>query len=159
MNPLAYLRVAELLAGLALVAGICWGAHQFLEHERDIGRNEVRAEYAQKLADAKDAARAREKELTDQRDSAINERNQREQTIRSLSAAAGASANSLRDTLAGISNGVPSASVDALRKSTTTLASVLGECQDRYRELAEKADRHASDAKTLSEAWPTSDRK
>lgn len=154
MNPLAYLRVAELLAGLALIAGICWGVHEFLEHERDIGRNEVRAEYAEKLREAKDAAQLREKELTAQRDDAINKGNDREQTIRSLAASAGASSNGLRDALSRIGVSVPSASVEALRQSTTTLAAVLGECQDRYRSMAETADRHASDTRTLSDAWP-----
>lgn len=154
MNPLAYLRVAELLAGLAIVAGICWGAHEFLEHERDIGRNEVRAEYAQKLTEAKDAARQRETELLAQRDDAINKGNEREQTIHSLAASAGASSNGLRDALAHIGVGVPSATIEALRNSTTTLATVLSDCQGRYRSLAEIADRHASDSRTLTEAWP-----
>ena len=45
--------------------------------------------------------------------------------------------------------------------TAATLDSVLGECADRveqlagrYAELAAAADRHAADAKRLSEAWP-----
>lgn len=154
MNPLAYLRVAEFLAGLALICGICCGVHEFLEHERDIGRNEVRAEYAQKLAEAKDAARQRETELIAQRDDAITRGNEREQTIRSLAASSATASVGLRDTLAHISVGVPGATIEALRNSTTTLATVLSDCQGRYRALAEVADRHANDSKTLSDAWP-----
>jgi len=154
MNPLAYLRVAEMLGALALLAGICWGVHEFLEHERDIGRNEVRAEYAQKLAEAKDAAKIREDELRAQRDDAVNKGNDREQIIRNLAASGSASSVSLRDALAHIGVGVPSASIEALRQSTTTLATVLTDCQGRYRAVAEAADRHANDAKTLSDAWP-----
>lgn len=154
MNPLAYLRVAEVLAGLALVAGICWGVHEFLEHERDIGRNEVRAEWAQKLQDEKDAAARREAELRAQRDDAIAQGVTRETLIRNLAAGSNASSVGLRDALTTIRNGVPSATVEALRNSTTTLTTVLADCQARYRSLAETADRHASDARTLSDAWP-----
>jgi hypothetical protein len=146
--------VAEIVAGLALIAGICWGVHEFLEHERDIGRNEVRAEYAQKLQEAKDAAKIREDELRVQRDDALSKGNEREQTLRTVAAGGNAASLGLRDALGTIRNGVPSATVEALRNSTSTLATVLAECQGRYRELAEKADRHASDSKTLTDAWP-----
>lgn len=150
-----YKMLAEVVVIGSLFAGASYGVHQFLEHERDIGRNEVRAEYAKSLADAKEAARVRETELRAQRDDAINKGNEREQTIRSLAASAGASSNGLRDALAHIGVGVPDATIEALRNSTTTLATVLSDCQGRYRALAEVADRHANDARTLSDAWPT----
>lgn len=149
-----YKLLFEIVLIGALAAGAIFGIHQFLEHERDIGRAEVRAEYATKLAEAKEAARKREAELTTQRDEAVSHANERDQTIRTVAAGGAAASLGLRDTLAGIRNGVPSAAVETLRQSTATLATVLGDCQARYRELAEKADRHASDSKTLSDAWP-----
>lgn len=159
MNPIAgFFAPYKLLLEIALIgslaAGAVYGVHQFLEHERDIGRQEVRAEYADKLAEAKEAARKREAELTTQRDEAVSYANERDQTIRTVAAGGAAASVGLRDTLAGIRNSVPSATVETLRQSTATLATVLGDCQARYRELAEKADRHASDSKTLSDAWP-----
>lgn len=154
MNPIAYLRVAELLGGLALIAGICWGVHEFLEHERDIGRDEVRTEYAQKLAEAKEAAKLREDDLRDQRDAAVNKGNEREQTLRTVAAGSTAASIGLRDALGTIRDSVSGATIEALRNSTATLSTVLEDCQGRYRSLAEVADRHASDAHTLSDAWP-----
>jgi hypothetical protein len=136
------------------MGAISYAVHRFLEHERDIGRNEVRAEYAVKLADAKEVAAIQLKEMTAQRDTAISKGTEREQTLRAVSASAAAASVSLRDTLESIRNGVPTATIEALRNSTGTLTTVLTECQGRYRDLAEKADRHASDAKTLSDAWP-----
>jgi hypothetical protein len=150
-----YKLLFEIILIGALAAGAAVGIHQFLEHERDIGRQEVRTEYAAKLAEAKEAARKREAELTTQRDEAVSHANERDQTIRTVAAGGAAASVGLRDTLAGIRNGVPIATVETLRQSTATLATVLGDCQARYRELAEKADRHASDSKTLSDAWPT----
>lgn len=154
MNPLAYLRVAELLAGLAIVSGICWGAHEFLEHERDIGRNEVRAEYAQKLTEAKDAARQRETELLAQRDDAINKGNEREQTIRSLAASNATAAVGLRDTTANISNRLSSLSSDALRAVASAYGNVFTECAARRGALAEDLERANSDKQTLIDSWP-----
>lgn len=158
MNPLAFLSPYKLLIEIVLIGSLAAGAiyaiHQFLEHERDIGRNEVRAEYAAKLADAKEAAALALKDMTAQRDTAISKGNERETTLRNVAAGGAAASLGLRDTLADIRNGVPTATIETLRNSVSTLTSVLTDCQGRYRELAEKADRHASDTKTLSDAWP-----
>lgn len=149
-----YKLMIEVAVVGSLVVGAGVGIHNFLEHERDIGRSEVRAQDAKDLAAAVAAADKRTAELQTQLNEAIKNGQDREQTIRSLAAASGTSSASLRDALSRISVGVPSASIDALRVSTSTLASVLGECQGRYRDMAEKADRHASDVQTLMDAWP-----
>lgn len=154
MNPLAYLRVAEILAGLALIAGVCWGVHTFLEHERDIGRNEVRAEYALKLAEAKEAAKLREDDLRGQRDAAVNKGNEREQTIRTLATANSNASIGLRDTTTGIRNSLSSLTEDALRSVASAYGNVLTECQSRRGEVAEAAERLNSEKQTLIEAWP-----
>lgn len=158
MNPIAYLRVAELLAGLALIAGICWGVHEFLEHERDIGRNEIRVEYAQKLQEAKDAAKLREDELRGQVADAVNKGNDREQTIRTLATANGNASIGLRDTTAGIRNSLSSLSTDALRSVTAAYGNVLTECQSRRGEVAEIAERLNSEKQTLIDSWPKNER-
>lgn len=154
MNPLAYLRVIEIVAGLALVAGICWGVHEFLEHERDIGRNEVRAEYAEKLQEAKEQAAQREALLRAQVDLATKGGNEREQTIKTLATAAGNASLGLRDTTKNISNSLSSFSADALRSVASAYGDVLGECQTRRGSLAEEAERLNSEKRTLIEAWP-----
>jgi hypothetical protein len=46
------------------------------------------------------------------------------------------------------------ASSESLRKRVAALEDVFEQCSERYTELAEKADRHASDALTLEQAWP-----
>lgn len=159
MNPItAVIARYKLLFEIVLIGALAlvtmWGVHMFLEHERDIGRAEVQALWNKQIATDQAAARVKTAELAAQADEARKNGADREQTIRTLATATGSASNSLRDTLAAIRGGVPSASQEALAKSTTALAAVLTDCQGRYRELAEKADRHASDAKTLDEAWP-----
>lgn len=149
-----YKVLFEVAAIGGAVIGISVGVHSFLEHERDIGRNEVRSEYAIKLADAKESAARELKDMTAQRDTAILKGNDRETTLRAVAAGGAAASLGLRDTLADIRIGVPTATIETLRSATGTLTTVLTDCQGRYRDLAEKADRHASDAKTLSDAWP-----
>lgn len=142
----AVLAVATVAAGAAGWAANGWrlnAAHQA----------EIAARDAQ-LAAAKDLARLREQDWTTQRNQAIENANSRDQVIRTLASGSAGASVSLRDTLAAISRSVPSASDEALRYSTTALAAVLQDCQVRYRELAEKADRHASDTLTLEHAWP-----
>ncbi len=44
--------------------------------------------------------------------------------------------------------------LDACTERATAIGGLLAECSSSYKELGTKADRHVSDLKTLSEAWP-----
>lgn len=141
-----------LIGGFAL--GAVWSIHEFLDAQQQKGYDKAVQEYNQKLAEDKAAAKVLEDELRAQVNKAEAKGNEREQTIRIVANSGAAASAGLRDTLATIRNGVPGASTEALGNSVTALTTVLGDCQTRYRELAEKADRHASDSQTLSDAWP-----
>jgi hypothetical protein len=147
----AAFAVGAALVGMLLAGGAGWAANGWrldAAHRADIAVRDAQ------LAAAKDLARLREQDWATQRNQAIENANSRDQVIRTLAAGSAGASLSLRDTLAAIGRGVPDASVEALRHSTTTLAGVLQDCQSEYRELAEKADRHASDTVTLEQAWP-----
>lgn len=155
LNALSpYKLAAEILVFGALAAGVVYEAHQFLEHERDIGRNEVRAEYAKQLQEAKDAAHQRETELTAQRDKAIENAQERDQTIQALAARSGVSTGSLRDTIAALGDSMSNATADALRQTARTYGDVLAECAARRGELGLEAEKLNSEKRTLIEAWP-----
>jgi hypothetical protein len=149
-----YKLAFEILVFGALAAGAVYEAHQFLEHERDIGRNEVRAEYVKQLADAKDAARLREQQLQSQVNEANQHAQERDQTIQALAARTGVSTNGLRDTIAAIGSSMSGATADALRNTARTYGDVLAECAARRGELAITAERLNSEKRTLIEAWP-----
>jgi hypothetical protein len=150
-----YKIVAEIVVFGALAGGVTYGVHEFLEHERDIGRAEVRALWDKQTAADKDAARKQEADFATRLDEATKNGADREETIRTLVAASGNANLGLRDTLAAIRSGVPGGTVETLGKSVATLSTVFADCAGRYQAMAATADRHASDAKTLSDAWPT----
>ncbi len=149
-----YKLLIEVIAIGALIISIGAGVHKFLSYEQDIGYQKAVAEYATKENAALKAAQEKTALLATQLAEANSHAQEREQTIKALSAAAGAASGSLRDAVNTISRGVSTASIDALRQSTTALGALFNDCQGRYRGVAESADRHASDVKTLTDAWP-----
>ena len=142
-----------LIVAAALAAAVfLW--NRFLDHQQSIGYDRAVAEYNVKLIAAKDAADKETARLTLQLKEAQDGQAKRDQTIRATAAAAASASTGLLNALDTIRNSVSGATTDALRHTATTLANVFGECQDRYRSVAEKADRHSSDSRTLMEAWP-----
>ena len=144
----------KVLAGVALVAALLFAWNWNIDHERDIGYQQAVAEYNVKLLAAKEAADKREQELTAQVQEAQANGLKREETIKALAAAVGKSSDSLRNTANAIRLGLPNATVEAARTAADAFATVFSECQGRYGALAEKADGHANDVRTLEEAWP-----
>lgn len=143
---------ALLIAAVAVALEFAWNG--FIKHEQNIGYQKAVAEYNVKLLAAKEAADQREQELSAQVQEAQANGLKREETIRTLAAAVGKSSDSLRNTANAIRLGLPHATVEAARTAADAFAAVFTECQGRYGELAAKADGHASDVRTLEEAWP-----
>lgn len=146
--------IYKALAVLALLAAIVFGVNSFLEHERDIGRNEVRAEWAlQKLAD-KAAAEKIEKEWRTKYDTAVNQGSKNVQALRTAVAVAGSANVGLLDTIAELNKQLAVGSTDTARQHAAAYQAVFADCVGKYRGMAEAAQGHANDARTLSEAWP-----
>lgn len=146
---------AEILAIVALAGALIYGIHLVFEHQRELGRQEVRAEWERANAAAEKAAKAQTEDWRAQREAAATEGAKREETIRSLAATSAAAAGGLRDAVAKINRGVPDYSLDALRALTGTYGQLLEECAGRRREVAEEAERLNSEKRTLMEAWPS----
>jgi hypothetical protein len=100
-------------------------------------RHVLKAERSQhaRVAQAERAARAREVLL---RDAAAAARAERD-SVRDASAAAVRTAQE---------------SAAACPERAAALGAVFDQCTARYEALAQRADRHASDVRTLIEAWP-----
>lgn len=144
----------KVLAALALMAATLFVWNWHINHEQSIGYQKAVAEYTVKLLEAKEKADKREQELTTQVQEAQANGLKREETIKALAAAVGKSSDSLRNTANAIRLGLPSATVEAARTAADAFATVFTDCQGRYGALAEKADGHANDVRTLEEAWP-----
>ena len=141
-----------LIAAVIAAAVVAW--NHFLDYEQNIGYQKAVAEYNVKLLAAKEAADKREQELTTQVQEAQANGLKREETIKALAAAVGKSSDSLRNTANAIRLGLPNATVEAARTAADAFATVFTDCQRRYADVAEKADGHANDVRTLEEAWP-----
>ncbi|WP_371767475.1 hypothetical protein [Massilia sp.] len=149
-----YKLLFEILAIGALVTGVSLGVHELLEHERDIGRQEVQARWDKQIATDKLAAAAQTADWQARLQAATTEGEKRNETIRSLAASAAAATGGLRDTIARVDRAVPDYSADALRALTSTYGQLLAECQGRRTEVANEAELLNSEKRTLIEAWP-----
>ena len=146
--------VIKALLIAAVIAAAIFAWNWFIDYERSIGYDKSVAEYNVKLLAAKEAADRREQELTTQVQEAQANGLKREETIKALAAAVGKSSDSLRNTANAIRLGLPNATVEAARTAADAFATVFTDCQRRYADVAEKADGHANDVRTLEEAWP-----
>lgn len=145
------IRALILLTGAAIAFGSGWAANGWRLGQQ-IER--MHAEQAQAELSAALDAGIRTAELTKQVEDARNDATKREIDNRRAAAGARAERDGLRDELAAIRKSLPNLADDAVRERADTLANVLGHCSREYQSLAERADRHASDVKTLSDAWP-----
>lgn|GEM_PF-2715818 len=149
-----YKTMIEIAVFVAALAFVTVEIHKFMDHQQDIGYQRAVAEYQAKKIAADEANAKVEAALKKQLENAQNAAATRETAIQTIAATNVALSNSLRDTLSAIRAGVPTATVDALRKTTIALGDVLTECQDRRRSVAEEAERLNSEKRTLMDAWP-----
>ena len=63
----------------------------------------------------------------------------------------------LRGDIADVPERIRSATREAVDQYAATATAVFGECAARYSELAVSATGHASDVRTMMDAWPTND--
>lgn len=111
------------------------------------------AEHSQALAQAGKNAMAESARLQKLKDEALNEANRIAQKNALAATAARAELDRLRHQLA-TSNDLSGSTCASARDYAATLATVFGECATRIGELAEKADGHAADSRTLEGAFP-----
>lgn len=79
---------------------------------------------------------------------------EREAKLRKALAAAQSATRGLRDDLATLGDRLSESSVETCRTYIATLSHVLGECSERYSEVAGTADQCVSDLQQVTEAWP-----
>jgi hypothetical protein len=151
------------LIGIALAA-LLVGSHAAVEHFRDQGRVEVQANWdadkllhAQALQSLTNQLRRSEQGFTTQLAKAHNDFAEKSKQITADADRARVTANSLRNELATARARLPAACTDpggTVAEYASTVSDLLERCTERYRDVADKADRHAADAALMREAWP-----
>ena len=144
--------VVKFLAFAAVVVLCLLGLSRYNAHQQQIGYDKAKAEYTALMAEKVAAAAKETAALNTQLEVARNDAVKREQALRSVAAASAASDARLRNTVADLRSRLSNAPAEAARNAASALADVFGDCEAKYRELAEIADRHASDVKTLMDA-------
>ncbi len=140
------------VAAVLLAALAAWF---FQDARMDAAVAEVRLEQTNERLDAVSQARADERAITKNYQEAINEATKRETKLRADADTARRTVDGLRGTLYEFRASLPGASTAALITRADTAAELFGACVNEYRSVAESADRHASDAVMLIEAWPS----
>ena len=142
-----YTHLAAALLGAALAAT---GAYKLQEWRLGSQINELRAARALDTAEARRFEAARNRNVIE----AQNAAQKRAQSARADADAARSELDRLRGDIAASAGRVADESPAACAVRADAAGELLGSCAAAYLDLAGKADRHASDARTLIEAWP-----
>ncbi|WP_291585742.1 DUF2514 family protein [Comamonas sp. UBA7528] len=147
-------RALLVAVSAALIFGAGWVAHGW-RLGRDLA--EMKAAHAQELAARDQAAFQLGQAITTNYQEVLNDAIQEQARLADAAAAAKRTAGRLRDQLREADVRIATASAAAVRKYAATANKLLGNCSQRYTELAERADGHALDARSCRAAWPTDD--
>lgn len=141
-----YTYVAAFLLGCAVAGSGVYKVQDWRHDAKEKEHAEQQIE-SERLA-AKGALRNADRVIEAQNKAQIHDRR-----LRLDAAGARATAERLSDEIDATTRAA-AASQEACTERTNTLGELFKDSADAYREVAEKADRHASDAQRLSESWP-----
>lgn len=142
-------------AVLSVLTGLCVWAFQDARHEAEL--SDMRLHAAEEKGASLIKIRQIEGELNEKYTQALNSARDRERSLRADVAALRDAAQGLRAQHTEAMRRIAQAPAEAVREYAETVSDVFGECQARYAEVAEAADRHSDDVRTLIEAWPVID--
>ena len=155
-NPTVLLWIAfvAFIAGVA-VGGSAAGYVQQIRIDRlKVDHDTYVARVERAVVEARQAVIDQKEKWRKEKDDAEKTAKQREDALQSDLATAAATADRLRNTVGALRANLVTAAQPAIVETASALADVFEQCQSDYREMAEAADRHASDVKTLMDAWP-----
>ena len=147
MNPIL---VTHLIAALVAAAGM-W---VFQNARRDAAVAEVRLEQSNERMVAVSKARAEERAINSTYEGALNAARTREALLRTEIDHLHRVSDGLRDQSADATRRLAAAPPAAVLEYALAVNSVFNDCRAAYAGMVEKADGHASDVRTLREAWP-----
>ena len=147
MNPIL---VTHLIAALVAAAGM-W---VFQNARRDAAVAEVRLEQSNERMVAVSKARAEERAINSTYEGALNAARTREALLRTEIDHLHRVSDGLRDQSADAARRLAAAPPAAVLEYALAIDTVFNDCRAAYAGMVEKADGHASDVRTLREAWP-----
>lgn len=134
-----------------LAAGAVW-VFQDARWSADVA--DIRLSQTNEQTAAVSRARAEERAINKTYQEALNAARTRETSLRRDIDAARTESDSLREQLSYAARLIADAPPAAVAEYATTVGELLSVCSRERTFFAEKADGHASDVRTLIEAWP-----
>ena len=145
------LKVVAWLAVITIVVGSLWATAR---HFENVGYQKRKAEDMLQLNKELIQAKNQTAVLQSQVDKAYYELSQTQASLAKTAATNRDLSNRLRNGLSSYNRGLSDDSKQALIDRINALSEILGDCTDRYTEVATKADSYAADLKMMQEAWP-----
>jgi uncharacterized protein YdbL (DUF1318 family) len=112
------------------------------------------SDHSSAIAQANKDALTKYQQMEKQKQEAINEANRLARRNADAARAAGLERDRLREQISASTYGLSTATLPSIRLYSTTLNTVFGECVAEVERLAQAADGHALDTRTLIQAWP-----
>ncbi|CAN7470983.1 hypothetical protein LJR074_003167 [Acidovorax sp. LjRoot74] len=137
---------------VALAAAAC--AWVFQDARMDAAVADVRLEQSNERLGAVTQARADERAITKTYQGALNAAREREALLRTELDNLHRASDELRDQNADAARRLAAAPPAAVLEYALALGAVFEDCRAAYAGMVEKAEGHASDVRTLREAWP-----
>lgn len=137
----------------ALAAAGTW-ALEDARHRAELG--EIRLEQSTAALHAQTQARAAEQSITSKYQEALNAAQTRTAQLRTDADSARAESDRLREQAASAARKLAQAPGLAVLEYALAVNQLFDNCQREYQGLAAVADGHASDVRTLIDAWPGS---
>lgn len=120
---------------------------------------EIEAANSAAVAAATAQAMEQTTQMQRKKDDALRLAAKRAQENAAAATAARAERDGLRNQINTATSALPTATCASARNYAATAATVFEQCAAALEELATKTDGHSSDARTLINAWPTTERK
>lgn len=146
-----YTHAAALIVGLSVGFAGGWQTQNW-RYGKQIAT--IEAKHAADYAQAQQKALDETTRLQAQKDKAVKDAEKRAFKLAADLATARLIGDGLRDDLATSRLQLSEASRGSVNKYASTLSFVFAECVRSLEDVAGKADGHATDARTLIEAWP-----
>ncbi|MDD0814298.1 hypothetical protein PSQ39_06610 [Curvibacter sp. HBC28] len=143
-----------LITSLAAATLAAAGAWAFEDARHRAALAELRLDQSTAALQAQATARAAEQSITRKYTEALNAAQTRQATLRADADSARAESERLREQTADAGRRLAAAPPAAVLEYATATGELLAECSRSYQGLAAAADGHASDVRTLIDAWP-----
>lgn len=137
---------------LAVLVGL--GVYLFQDARHDAAVAKLKQNHATAVTKAVEEARADERRYRKGVEDALSKAQKRLEAERVAAVRARIERDGLRDELAASRAKIPDATRDSLNQYAATLSGLFDQCAASYSELARQAQGHASDVRTLTDAWP-----